>query len=255
MLIAFHLTISSLSDLASCSIIGKLHESVGILTDLKQLILNNNAFKGPFPKSLCSLVNLRACHLHNNNFSGPFPLCLGAHKANGCDVMIDKGFELPQMEKDYNIWLDAIPDGKIPDKLDFSSLNLTGVLPLYLLQLMADGVTVLLAGNTPGFTLPDLVLPKPSLTGITELDLSDCSLHGAVPEFIHCEKLQKLNLQDNPNLEPVLPLSVGVLRARGCLVEIDPEYQLATSTKMVAKLQEEGTIAGLNMNMNMGNMH
>ena len=53
-----------------------------------------------------------------------------------------------------------------------------GELPLELIRMKAKGCNVYLSGNEPGFTLPSNIGELGN--DITELDLYDCSLRGAV---------------------------------------------------------------------------
>ena len=52
-----------------------------------------------------------------------------------------------------------------------------GELPLELIRMKAKGCKVALRDNEPGFTLPSTIGELGD--EITELDLSDCALHGA----------------------------------------------------------------------------
>ena len=56
-----------------------------------------------------------------------------------------------------------------------------GELPLELIRMKAKGCNVNLGDNEPGFTLPSNIGELGD--DITELDLSDCSLHGT---FVLC---------------------------------------------------------------------
>ena len=56
--------------------------------------------------------------------------------------------------------------------------TLAGELPLEVIRMKAKGAMINLSGNTPGFTLPANIGELGD--DITELDLSDCSLKGAV---------------------------------------------------------------------------
>ena len=53
-----------------------------------------------------------------------------------------------------------------------------GELPLELIRMKAKGCTVILGRNEPGFTLPSNIGELGD--DITQLDLSGCSLHGAL---------------------------------------------------------------------------
>ena len=62
-----------------------------------------------------------------------------------------------------------------------SSFVLVGELPLSIIKMKTEGVTVLLSGNT-GFTLP---LNMGELGNIEKLDLPNCSLIGLYGEEFH----------------------------------------------------------------------
>jgi len=71
--------------------------------------------------------------------------------------------------------------------------QLTGELPLSLIEKKARGCEVSFYENT-GFTLPEM---ENLGNDITHLDLSRCSLTGAIPDFSTCTALQKLYLFEN----------------------------------------------------------
>ncbi|XP_020110614.1 LOW QUALITY PROTEIN: probable LRR receptor-like serine/threonine-protein kinase At2g23950 [Ananas comosus] len=58
------------------NITGELPQELGLLQKLQTLDLSNNGFSGPLPESLGRLSNLRYLRLNNNSLSGAFPATL-----------------------------------------------------------------------------------------------------------------------------------------------------------------------------------
>jgi hypothetical protein len=61
-------------DLPRNRLSGYLPRSLGVLTSLKKLHLNDNMLTGPLPKSFQHLVNLESINLSQNYFTGPMPM-------------------------------------------------------------------------------------------------------------------------------------------------------------------------------------
>ena len=61
-------------DLAFNKLSGELDESFSLLTELKQLYLNNNRLEGSFPSFLGSMKLLEIAHFNNNLFDGDLQL-------------------------------------------------------------------------------------------------------------------------------------------------------------------------------------
>ncbi|XP_057969058.1 probable LRR receptor-like serine/threonine-protein kinase At2g23950 [Malania oleifera] len=107
----------------SQSLSGTLSPTIGNLTNLRQVLLQNNNISGEIPKALCTLPKLQTLDLSNNRFSGVVPDSLGL--LNG----------LQYLRLNNNSLSGAIPLSlsKIPQLafLDFSYNNLSGPLPKF----------------------------------------------------------------------------------------------------------------------------
>jgi len=60
-------------DLSGCSLVGPLPESIGTLTTIQRLVLDDNRLSGPLPSALSQLLDLTLLSVERNNFSGPLP--------------------------------------------------------------------------------------------------------------------------------------------------------------------------------------
>ncbi|KAJ6911524.1 protein NSP-INTERACTING KINASE 3-like [Populus alba x Populus x berolinensis] len=63
--------------LPSQSLSGTLSPSIGNLTNLQSVLLQNNAISGPIPTAIGKLEKLQTLDLSNNTFSGDMPTSLG----------------------------------------------------------------------------------------------------------------------------------------------------------------------------------
>ena len=144
------------------SISGILPASLGDLTALEFLYLNNNRLVGSIPTEIGALVNLKKLFLHGNLLFGSLPTQLGSLT------------DLTELRLNNNLLT-----GSIPTQLD-SLVDLT------ILRLDDN----LLSGNIPA-ELGDL-------TNLTVLHLSDNLLLGAIPkELGDLTNLKELFISDN----------------------------------------------------------
>lgn len=191
---------------------------------------------GALPATLGELSNLTRLNLSRNRLTGELPLEIIGLKAKGVEVSLsnNRGLTLPAVN--------IIGTGGTKlmfgyGSIDLSNCSLTGELPLSFIRMKAKGKKVLLSGNR--LTLPASVgeLGDPSFgpgtpghrggraagaadcaigrggrhlatMRLKELDLSHCSLTGALPiEISELEGLTKLSLLNNM-LSGEIPLAL-----------------------------------------------
>ncbi|XP_020109090.1 protein NSP-INTERACTING KINASE 1-like isoform X1 [Ananas comosus] len=102
---------------------GSLSPSVGNLTNLEKLILQNNSISGPVPPEIGKLSNLHQLDLSNNYFSGEIPIAVGNLR------------NLQYLRLNNNSLSGAVPQSlsNMPELafLDLSYNNLSGPLPKF----------------------------------------------------------------------------------------------------------------------------
>ncbi|KAK8277347.1 hypothetical protein V6Z12_D10G260900 [Gossypium hirsutum] len=179
---------------------GTITNSIGNLTMLIKLALNENNLQGSIPISLGNCQNLLLLDLSNNNLSGSIP------------------YEVLRLQS-LSIWLDLSSNyltGELPGEVEklknlgrfYCSQNrLSGLLPRNL------GSCVSLETLSLDNNLFEGPIPSSwsSLRGLVQLDLSDNNLSGGIPEFfVTFGALKYLNLSFN-DFDGVIP-SEGVFK-------------------------------------------
>jgi gliding motility-associated-like protein len=160
------------------NLVGSLPSSLGSLSDLTILNLNDNKLSGEIPAELGDLDKLEYLGLWNNNLTGELPAALGNLKAI-------KSFSFANNDL----------EGSIPTSfgnlITLNELSLTG--------------NKRLGGNIP----PELG----QLTNLFSLYISSCSFEGPIPEELgQLVNLEALSLASNEFLEGEIPASFENLK-------------------------------------------
>ncbi|RWR97665.1 MDIS1-interacting receptor like kinase 2-like protein [Cinnamomum micranthum f. kanehirae] len=178
---------------------GSIPSEIGVLTNLRELLLSNNQISGSIPPSLGNLSNLVALNVHENEISGPIPQEIGNLTKLNLLILYDNnitGFIPSTFGRLTNLLelqlLENQLSGPIPQEignlnnmyqLDLSNNNLTGPIP---------------------FTLGNL-------TELTNIDLSQNEISGPIPPtFGNLRNLNRLSLFFN-HLSGSLPKETGNL--------------------------------------------
>jgi hypothetical protein len=128
----------------------------------------------------------------------------------------EAGFELPHADGILGLQRLHFPQkgltGTLPSEigklinlqaLDLKNNKLGGELPLSVIEMKSRGVAISLSWNNPGFSLPSNM---GELRGLTQLDLSYCSLTGEISQEISLlVSLEKLLLNINRLEGPIPP--------------------------------------------------
>jgi hypothetical protein len=180
-------------DLAHNRLSGPLPASLGDLTALRSLRLNDNALSGAIPASLGQLTALRWLNLANNALTGTVPVALGSLA------------QLEELDLGHNRLSGAIPPalGQLADSrsLILEDNALSGALPAELGSLAALRLLYLgdnaLSGPLPG--------TWSGLASLRVLDLERNQIGGSIPAWLgDLFFLQYLLLEDN-QIEGALP--------------------------------------------------
>ena len=176
---------------------GPIPSELGNLTSLERLVLSDNRFSGSIPPELGKLSNLEHLGLYENRLTGPIPP------------------ELGNLSSLRDFWL--------------SENQLTGTLPAELGQLSMVEDFGVQHNNLSGPIPPEFG----RMSSLVQLALQANNLSGALPSEIgNLGQLDGLRLQDNPDLEGLLPRSVlnlplGYLDIGGTDLcpQLDDEFQ------------------------------
>ena len=174
---------------------GTMPASLGNLTRLRHLSLNQNQLSGTIP-DLGSLTSLRHLYLYDNQLSGTIP-------------NLDSLTSLRQLYLNQNQLSGTIPDLGSLTRLTHLSLynnQLSGTIPN--LDSLTSLTQLYLNRNQLSGTIPNLG----SLTSLTHLYLYDNQLSGTIPDLGSLTSLTRLYLYDNqlsgtiPNLDSLTSL-------------------------------------------------
>ncbi|CAN8267705.1 unnamed protein product [Cochlearia groenlandica] len=159
-------------NLSSHSLTGSISPSIGNLSFLTSLQLQNNQIRGQIPKEITNLFRLRALNLSSNNLEGSLPLTLS---------------KLAALQT-----------------LDLTSNSITGLVPNQLGELKNLNVLKMGKNLFYGPIPPSLS----NISSLTVLSLGTNSLSGTIPsEFGRLQRLQVLDLTIN-NLTGTIPPSI-----------------------------------------------
>ncbi len=190
---------------------GAIPASIGNLTELKILALNNNQLSGPLPDTIGNLVALERLSIHENQLSGPLPSSIGN---------LTKLRQLIANDNQFN-W--ALPT---------TIWNLTSLEVLMMYNNKLSGKIPTTIGNLS--KLRDLVLPKNQLQGwlpntlgnlteLNQLNLWSNQLSWPLPtSFANLDKLHEgygLLLNENKFCGK-LPADMHTRRADGSVPKV-----------------------------------
>ncbi|XP_014519431.1 probable LRR receptor-like serine/threonine-protein kinase At3g47570 isoform X2 [Vigna radiata var. radiata] len=205
---------------------GHLPNSLGNLSpQLDRLYLGGNQISGKIPATIGNLTNLTFLAMENNNLGGNIPttfvkfqkmqkLNLGSNKLSG-----ELGAHIGNLTQLFDLKLgDNLFEGNIPPSigncqklqyLDISRNNLTGTIPLDLFKLSSLTILLNLSLNSLSGSIPEEV---GSLTNLGWLDMSENHMSGEIPPTMgECIMLEYLYLQGN-SLQGTIPSSLASLK-------------------------------------------
>ncbi|KAK6120462.1 hypothetical protein DH2020_045799 [Rehmannia glutinosa] len=150
-------------NLDSQGLVGSISPHLGNLSFLRSISLRNNGFHGLIPQELGRLRRLGYIEFSNNSFSGEIPKnlsqCRNLHYLNLMDN------------------------------------ELTGIIPHEISSLIKLYALGLSDNDFSGNNIPPIF---GNFTSLIELSLSNCGLHGYIPEsLVHLRKLKRLILDTN----------------------------------------------------------
>ena len=154
------------------NLVGTLPSSIGDLTNIKRILLQDNKLYGTIPSSIGELTYLQYLYLFVNQLSGTIPSSFGLMS------------NLQHLDLDTNRLIGPIPSsfGQV-DKLirmDFASNLLTGTIPNSIGQ-MTNILYINLESNQFSGTIPSSFS---QLKNLKELYLFGNHLHGQIPKNI-----------------------------------------------------------------------
>ncbi|XP_062215583.1 receptor-like protein 2 [Phragmites australis] len=185
----------------NCSLSGKLPVWLSKLMNLQVLLLSNNELNGPIPSWINTLHSLFYIDISNNSLTGEIPTSLieAMLQAEKTTAYLDTNyFELP-------VYLSSAYQYRslnaLPQFLNLSSNDLTGVIPLNIGQLGALASLDLSFNNLSG-GIPQSIC---NLKKLMVLDLSNNHLTGPIPHALDgLYFLSEFNVSNN-DLEGPIP--------------------------------------------------
>ncbi|XP_065629741.1 putative receptor-like protein kinase At3g47110 [Quercus suber] len=182
-------------------LLGEIPASLGNLTQLFEIYLQDYRFEGTIPPSLINCQNLQSLDISQNNLNGSIPQQLiGA-----------SSLPLLFINLSHNSFTGKLPfevgNLKNINQMDISNNNLSGEIPTSIGNCLILEY-LYLQGNSFSGAIPSSMA---SLKGLRLLDVSQNNLSGSIPEGL--EKLlfiEKLNLSFN-NFEGEVPIE-GVFK-------------------------------------------
>ncbi|CAN1278010.1 Receptor-like protein 46 [Linum perenne] len=178
---------------ASNKLHGKLPDSIGNLSSLRDFDLFENNVEGAVPSSIGKLCNLQSLDFSGNNLTGSLPetLQLTGQLPNKLKIA-------PFADVDFS---SNLFEGPMPlpshgiELLDLSKNKFSGPIPEIMFQTMPDVIFLSLSGNRLSGDIPSSIGDSLSLQVI---DLSNNSLSGNIPSTIgNCSFLKALDLSNN----------------------------------------------------------
>ncbi|KAK6137297.1 hypothetical protein DH2020_028960 [Rehmannia glutinosa] len=186
-------------DLSATYISGLIPLSLGKLSALTELYIDSNRLFGPIPSSLGNLRSLRVLNLQVNQLSGEIPISLGQLS------------NLQTIDISYNLFKSTLSEAHFAklSKLEY----FYGGSNMIKFRVGYDWV--------PPFQLKDLVMRSSKIGGqfptwlqtqkaLIKLDLSNCSITGMLPKWLHSINLTELDLSHN-HIEGPIPVLASSL--------------------------------------------
>ncbi|CAO2841419.1 unnamed protein product [Amaranthus hypochondriacus] len=191
-------------------------------TQLSEFAIDQNNFKGNFPKILCNFSSLAILYLYSNNITGEIPTCIGnlvkmqIFMANNNSLSGDIPKSIGKLRNLYRLYLN---ENKLSGLIPFSIGNLTMLSNLDLSNNIIDGqvpssirnctslLEIKLSNNNLSGRIPTNLFTLSSLT--IGMDLSENQLTGSIPEEVGLlTNLGYLNISGNL-LSGTLPSSLS----------------------------------------------
>ncbi|MED6107606.1 hypothetical protein PIB30_015566 [Stylosanthes scabra] len=212
---------------ASVNYMGTLPESIGNLTNLAFLSLNDNSFHGEIPRSLFRLENLEHLHLGYNFFEGKLALDMFL-KLKMLNVLNLSHNKLSLFLENRAVNVTSLPPLQV---LGLGSSNLHGEIPIWIMNLTSLYYLDLYDNNLQG-KIPYSLF---KLENLTVLDLAGNMLEGRV-ELDMLSKLKKLIvlglgrqnklsfLEGNITANVTFPSQIQMLDLRSCNLVHVPNF-------------------------------
>lgn len=186
-------------DLRSLHLLGNISPSIGNMSFLRVLVLQNNSFHSRIPLEVGHLSRLQVLHLNNNLLDGPIPSSL-----SNCSNLVS-------INLGHNRLLGPLPvDIGSLSKLKFLSLelnNLSGVIPPSVGNLSTLEQIWMSINNIYG-RIPDTLA---NLRNLTVLAVAENNLTGNLPSSVtNISTLVQLDLGYN-QLVGILPWNLGTI--------------------------------------------
>ncbi|PKA53853.1 Piriformospora indica-insensitive protein 2 [Apostasia shenzhenica] len=206
-------------------LVGEIPTEIGLLSNLQSLVLVENGLGGSLPHELGSLVRLRRLSLARNRFLGFIPVSLGTNLNELLILDLSSNFltgsipssvsgftSLLKLDLSNNLLNESLPLelGNLKNLilLDLQNNSLSGGL-IPSVQYMISLEDLVLSNNPLGGNLIDLEWKN--LQNITNLDLSNASITGMIPESMAELKRLRFLALDNNNLCGSVPPKLAEL--------------------------------------------
>ncbi|KAG8379874.1 hypothetical protein BUALT_Bualt07G0134700 [Buddleja alternifolia] len=215
---------------------GNLPSSLGLLKNLKYLLLQQNSFTGPIPSTIGNLSSLEEIGLSDNEMNGTIPESIGqlkslvvmnlygnswegviteAHLSNLSSLReISIGNFFSKLSLVFNISSNWLPPFKLKD-INIGGCKMGPKFPAFLMRNQSDLEFVIINFAGISDAIPDWFLEWSS--NLTALDLKGNELSGPIPKNIGTvlPLLTYLDISRN-NLNGTIPLSIGKMPSQIC---------------------------------------
>ncbi len=211
-------------DMFKNNLTGTLPVTIGVFTEMNQLVLSSNDIGGALPDSLIQLTKLRSLHLSGNEFIGPIPILKILNATAITHLYFDRnnfsGVIPPQIGQLSNLMFVNLGynelTGSIPiefsqlkkiSSLYFSGNQLSGAIPPQLSEMTNLRTLTFTDNNFTGTIPPELG----NLTTLGSLSFAGNQLTGTIPpELGQLTNLYALSLNGN-QLTGTIPPELGQL--------------------------------------------
>ncbi|PON95214.1 LRR-domain containing protein [Trema orientale] len=206
------------------SFFGEIPQSVGLLFRLRHLNLSNNMLEGELPVNLSYCSELRILRLGINRLSGTIPFELGNlgklvllslvsnNISGGIPPSLGNISSLSWFSVTYNHLVGTLPDefGRLKKLTIFEigANNLSGMIPLSLYNISSMKILALAFNQFQGTLPPTMGLRLPN---VQLFYIGGNKFSGTIPEFFsNASQLQQLDIGEN-NFFGQVPTSLGNL--------------------------------------------